>query len=121
MSFVVFDTEYTSWEGCQERGWTGNRKKEIVQISALKLSDELEVIAEFNALCKPKINPVLSDYFVNLTHISNEDVLSLGESFSSVYEKFVRFAGEDVCFSHGWGGDFFNNSYGDVKIGRAHV
>ena len=34
MSFVIFDTEYTSWKGCLEHGWVGNQKKEIVQINA---------------------------------------------------------------------------------------
>lgn len=27
MSFVIFDTEYTSWKGCQEYGWQGMQKK----------------------------------------------------------------------------------------------
>lgn len=40
MSFVIFDTEYASWRSCQENGWTGNQKKEIVQLSALKIIDE---------------------------------------------------------------------------------
>ena len=32
MSFIIFDTEYTSWKGCLENGWSGNHKKEIVQV-----------------------------------------------------------------------------------------
>lgn len=114
MSWVIFDTEYTSWQGCQEHGWRRNQKKEIVQISALKVSDDLEVVAEFNALCRPTVNPVLSDYFVNLTHITNEQIAAQGELFAEAYQKFVRFVGTDVCYSHGWGGDYFNKSDGDI-------
>lgn len=114
MSLVIFDTEYTSWQGCQEYGWRGNQKKEIVQISALKVSDDLEVVAEFNALCRPVVNPELSDYFVNLTHITNEQIVAQGQLFAEAYQKFVRFVGSDICYSHGWGGDYRNKSDGDI-------
>lgn len=114
MSFVIFDTEYTSWKGCQENGWRGNQKKEIVQISALKVSDKLDVLAEFNVLCKPIINPLLSDYFVNLTHITNEQIAKYGQPFSKVYNDFEYFVGEDICYSHGWGAEYFDKSDGDI-------
>lgn len=103
MSFILFDTEYTSWQGCNEHGWHDWQKKEIVQISALKVDENLEVLAEFNRLCKPKFNPVLSDYFVELTCITNAMVTSGGEDFIKVYNDFKNFAGSDVCFSHAWG------------------
>ncbi len=114
MSFVIFDTEYTTWEGCLTNGWTGNHKKEIVQISALKVSDNLEVLQEFNILCKPKINPVLSDYFIDLTHITNEQIQKDGTSFENAYNTFETFVSDDICYSHAWGADFFNKSDGDI-------
>lgn len=114
MSFIIFDTEYTTWPGCLENGWQGNQKKEIVQIAALKVSDQLDVIEEFNVLCKPIINPVLSDYFIQLTHITNEKVKKYGESFLSAYKKFESFAGDDICYSHAWGSDFSNESDGKI-------
>ncbi len=114
MSFVIFDTEYTTWEGCLEKGWTGQKKKEVVQLSALKISDKLEVLAEFSALCKPSINPILSDYFVNLTHITNEQVNKSGEAFSTVYNNFVNFVGNDTCYSHVWNADFIYKADGEI-------
>ena len=114
MSFVIFDTEYTSWKGCQEHGWHGTHKKEIVQIAALKVSDELEVLVEFNQLCQPKINPVLSDYFVNLTHIQNEDIQREGAPFEKAFANFRAFVGKDICFSHGWGADYYHKSDGAI-------
>ena len=101
MSFVIFDTEYTSWKGCQEHGWTGTQKREIVQIAALKVSDDFEVEGTFNQLCQPAINPVLSDYFVELTKITNAQIKQYGLPFAEAYEKFAVFAANDVCFSHG--------------------
>ena len=114
MSFVIFDTEYTSWKGCQEHGWTGTQKREIVQIAALKVSDDFEVEGTFNQLCQPAINPVLSDYFVELTKITNAQIKQYGLPFAEAYEKFAVFAANDVCFSHGWGGDYKNESDGAI-------
>ncbi|MBQ8677599.1 MAG: hypothetical protein IJ529_03940 [Alphaproteobacteria bacterium] len=114
MSFVIFDTEYTSWKGCQEKGWSGARKKEIVQIAALKVTEDLQVIAEFNKLCRPVINPILSDYFVNLTHITNEMISQEGILFEKAFTEFKEFVGQNTCFSHGWGADFEHKSDGAI-------
>ena len=91
MSFVIFDTEYTSWKGCLEHGWVGNQKKEIVQIASIKVSDKLEVLGQLNLFCKPLVNPVLSDYFVKLTNITNECIDEFGVSFNDAYNKFKEF------------------------------
>ena len=114
MSFIIFDTEYTTWPGCQENGWKENQKKEIVQIAAIKVSDQLDVIGKFNALCKPIINPILSDYFIQLTHITNETVQKYAKSFSSVYQKFESFVGDNICYSHAWGADYLNEADGKI-------
>lgn len=114
MSFVIFDTEYTTWPGCQEKGWHGNQKKEIVQIAALKVSDELEVLAKLNLLCRPVVNSILSDYFINLTHITNQQVKQYGEPFPSAYRKFETFVGEDICYSHAWGKNYGHESDGEI-------
>lgn len=103
MSFILFDTEYTSWVGCNEHGWHDWQKKEIVQISALKVDENLEVLAEFNRLCKPKFNPVLSDYFIELTGITNVMIKEKAEDFSLVYADFKQFVKNDICWSHAWG------------------
>lgn len=114
MSFIIFDTEYTSWKGCQKNGWIGNQKKEIVQISAAKVSDKLDVLAEFNILCKPIINPLLSDYFVNLSHITNEQIAKYGKPLKMVYTDFENFADGNLCYSHAWGSEYFNKSDGEI-------
>ena len=121
MSFIIFDTEYTSWQGCQQNGWRGNQKKEIVQIAALKISDTLDVLEQFNVLCKPTINPVLSDYFTNLTHITNEMINKNGKSFSQAYKEFEDFVGTNICYSHAWGADFLNESDGAVIKENLHL
>ena len=112
--FIIYDTEYTTWQGCITNGWTGNQKKEIVQISALKVTDCLEVVDVFNVLCKPTVNPVLSDYFINLTNITNEQILKSGILFKDAYAQFKEFAENYICCSHSWGHPFNSKSDGDV-------
>lgn len=121
MTLVIFDTEYTSWRGCQENGWTGNQKKEVVQIAALKVSDKLEVLGEFNALCRPVFNPILSDYFVDLTHITNAQVAKQGLPFAEAYVRFAEFAGDCVCYSHGWGAGYTDKSDGSILEENLHL
>lgn len=101
--FVIYDTEYTSWKGCQEKGWIEPQKKEIVQIAAVKVErSSLKVLDEFCVYIRPTFNPVLSDYFVNLTGITNEKIEKEGLSFELADERFAKFAGDLPCYAHGW-------------------
>ena len=72
--FIIFDTEYTAWEGSQQRNWSGeNEYMELVQIGALKViktDTTIKVVKKFNIYVKPKKNPELSEYFINLTGIT---------------------------------------------------
>lgn len=115
MNFVIFDTEYTTWEGCIAKGWHGFQKKEIVQIAAIKVElDTLKVIDSFNCLVKPKINSVLSDYFINLTGITNEQLRYEGRDFAVVYDEFEQFCCGDPCLCHSWGGGNITGTDGDI-------
>lgn len=116
MAFIIFDTEYTSWCGCQEHGWRGSQKREIVQIAAIKVSNDLKVIGTLNILCKPIINPVLSDYFVNLTGITNSAIKSRGIKFQNAYKKFRQFVNGYPCISHGFGGKWQDKCDGEIII-----
>lgn len=120
MSIVVFDTEYTSWKGCLENGRQEWQKEEIVQLAALKLNERtLDVEAEFNVYVKPRINPVLSDYFVNLTGITNQKIAEEGVSFAEAYSAFKCFSDGCVCYSHAWTDD--EESIADGVIMRRNL
>ncbi len=115
MHFIVFDTEFTSWRGCQENGWNDWQKKELVQIAAIKVdSKTLDVVDTLNLYIKPKFNPVLSDYFINLTKITNEIINEKGTDFESAYKMFCEFSKGLTCFSHGWGLEFENIADGKI-------
>ena len=102
---IIFDTEYTSWEGAQERTWSGPGEfKEIVQICAIKI--ETEDFTELDSLkiyIKPVKNPILSEYFKNLTGISQEIVDKEGIGYLEALNKFKDWCGDIKVYS--WGGD----------------
>ena len=71
---IVFDTEYTAWEGSLQREWSGpNEYREVVQIGAVFVeTEEFVELNSFNVFVRPKKNPTLSEYFVTLTGITQE-------------------------------------------------
>lgn len=101
---VVADLEYTSWEGALERGWSGaDEYKEVVQIGAVRI-DAAAGFAEraaFSAVVRPILNPVLSDYFVDLTGISNDDLARDGRDLAAALGDFAAFVGGAPVLSHG--------------------
>ena len=105
MSDIIFyDTEFTTWEGALDRDWSGpNEYREMVQIGAIRFDlDTLTEKEEFLVLIKPVKNPVLSDFFTQLTGITNDDVAKDGLSFPDAYAKFLAFTEGDPTSCYGW-------------------
>jgi len=104
--FILFDTEYTAWEGVLERKWTGpNEHREIVQIGAIRvngatLAEEGEAFA---VLVRPVRNPALSAFFTELTGITQEMVERAGTDFPSAIRSFAKW-GEELPLAS-WGSD----------------
>jgi inhibitor of KinA sporulation pathway (predicted exonuclease) len=100
---VLFDTEFTAWAGSMANHWLApGQFREIVQIGAVKVdAASLATIAKLNLFVRPRFNPVLSDYFVNLTGITNETVKEHGTDFCTAYDRFITFVGDDVMVAFG--------------------
>ncbi len=93
---VVFDLEWTAWEGSRERGWSGpGEEREIVEIGAVKLdgSNGLKETIAFDVFVRPTINPILSAYFMRLTNIHQTLIDNDGLSFSEALTLFEAFVG----------------------------
>lgn len=102
-ALVVFDLEFTAWEGSLRDHWLApGQFKEVVQIGAVRLGpDSLAVAESFECLVKPRINPRLSDYFQHLTGITNARLVEKGVDFETGYRRFVSFAGQDMIAAFG--------------------
>lgn len=105
---VVFDIEWTTWDGAAARGWSGpGEHREIVQIGAVKLDPDrgLRQTAGFETLVRPVINPELSDYFVDLTNITQARVDAEGIDFPAALAAFAGFVGDDAAAVVSFGND----------------
>lgn len=104
--FIIYDTEYASWKGFIDlpQDDAKRKKAEVVQIAALKVNlKDLSVAEEFNCYIKPHFEPKLTDYFIDLTGITNELLATEGTDFLTAYGRFLHFAGDLPCYSHAWG------------------
>lgn len=76
MAIIVVDVEATCWP--DEQPELRNRQREIseiIEIGAVRLrGPELRVDGEYQAFIQPKQHPVLSDFCVELTSITQADV-----------------------------------------------
>ena len=105
---VVFDLEFTSWPGSNERNWSlPNEDREIIQIGAVKIetTGDMREVDSFQILVRPLKNPILSDYIVNLTEITQEKVEKEGILFPLALSRFINFIGEHPMDILSNGGD----------------
>ena len=100
---VLFDTEFTAWQGSMARGWMGpGEYKEIVQIGAVVLdARSFDEIDAFEVLIRPSKNPVLSDYLSGLTRITNERIARHGVPLAEGIARFLEFSAERQLYSYG--------------------
>lgn len=103
MTVVVFDLEFTTWDGARERGWSGpGEHREVVQVGAVRLDARtLEERAAFSVLVRPRINPVLSSFFERLTGITNSDLSREGMDIAAAFPAFKRFRRGAPLWSYG--------------------
>ena len=125
---VVFDLEWTAWEGSMQRGWSEDwEHREIVQIGAV-LVDALagfKRIDSFSHFVRPSHNQQLSEYFTILTGIDQTTVDNKGHTFAEAYSKFLLFVdGADILLSNGSDGEVLrencalNNVDYELKYGK---
>jgi inhibitor of KinA sporulation pathway (predicted exonuclease) len=102
-SAIVFDLEYTAWEGSMARGWNAPGEfREVVQIGAVRLDPHtLEEVASLNLLVRPRLNPRPSAYLENLTGITNACLAAEGVDFAQAYVRFAEFARGGVMAAYG--------------------
>lgn len=102
-SVVVYDLEFTAWDGSMAERWLKpGQFREIVQIGAVRLDAQtLEETGHFETLVKPRLNPVLSEYFERLTGITNDHLAAGGSDLDEAYADFLAFVAGDATFAFG--------------------
>jgi inhibitor of KinA sporulation pathway (predicted exonuclease) len=74
----------------------------VVQFGAVSVdAASLAARGEFMQLVRPRINPVLSDYFIELTGITNARLEADAVDFETAYTAFRAFLGKAQIFAYG--------------------
>jgi inhibitor of KinA sporulation pathway (predicted exonuclease) len=109
MQIVIFDTEFTAWEGSMQRKWSLDwEHREIIQIAAVKVEIGLTgvtVLSSFNTLVKPIINPTLSDYIIQLTGIEQHVLDDMGVDYQAALQQLYAFCSQGTLPCYSWGND----------------
>ncbi|MFI6344343.1 exonuclease domain-containing protein [Streptomyces sp. NPDC050560] len=101
-TFVVVDLEFTTWPDALVTDWAGpGRRREIVQIGALRLDARCTVVEEYEALVKPVANPRLSPFFTELTGIDQHTVDREGLEPAQALGDFLGFCRGQSVLSYG--------------------
>jgi inhibitor of KinA sporulation pathway (predicted exonuclease) len=106
--FVLYDLEFTAWPGSRQSNWAApGEHREIVQIGAVRVAPGrfCTEIGCFERIVKPRINPILSSYFIDLTRLTQERVDREGEPFEQALEDFREFAGAPSTLLAAFGDD----------------
>lgn len=68
MKYVIFDLEATCWDQ-----WDKSQN-ETIEIGAVLINEQKEIVSEFEQFIKPIRFPILSDFCKNLTSIKQNDI-----------------------------------------------
>jgi hypothetical protein len=100
---VVYDLEWTAWEGSLAQNWSGpGEYREIIQIGAVRLDAvSFDQLAVFDRLVLPIRNPVLSDYITKLSGLTNERMRAEGVSLKTALAEFEVFVGDRPLWCNG--------------------
>lgn len=96
MNYIVFDLEMNN-------KW-GTRIHEIIEIGAVKINSDMEIVNNFQAFIKPKLYPTISKLIKKKTRIKQEWIDNAKE-LSYVIEDFRKWIGEEDFVLCGWGID----------------
>lgn len=102
MDYIIFDLEWNQSSHPGEMDENGNTLPfEIVEIGAVKLNENRDMIGEFSELIKPQIYHEMHYITSKLIHLQMEQ-LEKGRPFSEVMEEFLEWCGDDCIFCT-WG------------------
>lgn len=100
MNYIVFDLEWNQSNTGKEPE-VSELPFEIIDIGAIRLDEDCNMIGEFNQLVKPQIYNQMHHITSKIIHLHMQD-LQRGNPFTDVVKDFLDFSGED-CIYCSWG------------------
>ncbi len=104
MNYIIFDLEFNQgWDEKENKVITNSKNPfEIIQIGAVKLDENLNVVSSFNKLIKPKIYSQINPYVKKITNITMEQ-LNEAEDFKNIWKEFIGFFTDNRNVLGVWG------------------
>jgi inhibitor of KinA sporulation pathway (predicted exonuclease) len=113
MNYCVLDLEATCFENNKDH------QMEIIEIGAVIVDENWNEISEFNSLVCPLVNPMLSEFCTQLTHITQSDVDN-ADTFPKVIERFKEWVedngGKGSMIFCSWGKYDYNQLKSDCNL-----
>ncbi|WP_238883099.1 3'-5' exonuclease [Clostridium sp. YIM B02551] len=117
MNYIIFDLEFNQGYKYAKKDDSPINPScpfEIIQIGAVKLNSEFNIISSYNRLVKPQIYKNLHSFIKEMTSLTIEE-LNNSKNFNEVYLEFVDFIGKDENILCVWGTadirELFRNIY----------
>ena len=107
MNYIILDMEWNQpWPGSpsSKKVLPVQIRGEIIQIGAVRVTEDQQVADEFQVMVKPKYYRRLNRRVSKLTGIKESQLKEEGISFPEAMERFQSWCGEDIVFLT-WGFD----------------
>ena len=113
MNYIVFDLEWNQSPGGKR--WSNSRLPfEIIEIGAIKLNEEKEIVDSFQRLIKPQVYNWIHDSIHEVIHMNYKD-LQKGTLFPQAITEFLEWCGEEYIFFT-WGKSGCNGTAAEHEI-----
>ena len=116
MEYIIFDLEFNQGFDRKLNKTISNEKCpfEILQIGAVKLDSDLDMIDTFNTFIKPNIYKEIHPFIKKMTNITNEDVKN-APNFCEAFNMFKSFMGNEKNILCVWGNGDLKELYRNIK------
>lgn len=101
MNYIVFDLEWNQ----PVDGMSSEEREllfEVIEIGAVKLDSNRNIISEFSQLVKPVVYKQLNWHIKKMLGLSMKELMSDGLPFPEVMNNFLKWCGDDAVFCS-WG------------------
>ena len=95
MNYIVFDLEWNQ----SPSGHAGEHPRmpfEIIEIGAVKLNDNFEIVDEFSQLIKPKLYTKLHKYIKDILNYDEETLKNEGVPFKDACSRFLEWCAQPI-------------------------
>ena len=116
MEYIVFDLEFNQGFDKKLNKTVSDEKCpfEILQIGAVKLDADLNIIDTFNTFVKPNIYKEIHPFIKKMTNIIHEDVKD-APNFPQAFNNFKEFMNNDKDILCVWGNGDLKELYRNIK------